>query len=465
MSGIPLLFGRATRRTGRLPSLENENMFAEPTATAQEKGLVLIGRPGLTRFADLVTGPVRAMFQQPGIFDGDRFVVAGTVLYRIPQNGVVETVLGDIEGNERVQMAGGLGPDAESEIRIVNGDGVYLYDGLTVAAETTPDDIGFTSIEFILGCWVAVRTDSQELYFRFIDSATWDPLDFESAEFKPDKAVCVRRLGDQLVVFGEASVQLFAYTGDPTFPLQPYGAGLVNEIGCRARDSVARVRDTLFFVGDDCQVFSLSPGLEAISDPGLTEILRGAAANTLVAWGYILDGHEYYVLNTEAGSFIHDRMTKFWSKASTYGEAFWRPWFGVQVADRVLCADGVGAGTLWYLDPEALDDDGDPIVRRFTAWLEIPEGRMEVGNLVLNAATGWSPQAGQGSAPLMKVRAYRDETVPGPWREASLGSLGRYGREVRWNRFGQFKSPGALFEFEVSDPVVVRVNSVRANVP
>jgi len=43
--------------------------------------------------------------------------------------------------------------------------------------------------------------------------------------------------------------------------------------------------------------------------------------------------------------------------------------------------------------------------------------------------------------------------------------LGDYGAQVRFNRWGQFKAPGALFEFEVSDPVVVRVTDVRANVP
>jgi len=67
--------------------------------------------------------------------------------------------------------------------------------------------------------------------------------------------------------------------------------------------------------------------------------------------------------------------------------------------------------------------------------------------------------------PLIKMRSYRDGVTPGPWREASLGSIGQYGKEVRWNRCGQFKAPGALFEFEVSDPVVIRINDVRVNVP
>lgn len=589
------------------------------------------------------------MFQQPGIFNGDCFVLAGEVLYRIPTNGVVEAVIGTVSGLERAQMAGGLGPDAESEIRIVTGDAVYLYDGATVASEAMPVDVeGFTSIEFVLGAWFAIRTDTQEIYYRFIDDVAWAELAFQSAEFKPDKAVCIKRLGDQVVVFGEASTQLFAYTGDTDFPLTPYSAGLTNEIGCAARDSVVRVRDALYFVGDDRQVYALTPGLKPISDPGMTEILRGASPNTYVAWGYALDNHEFYVLATEVGSFIFDRLTGFCAKASTYGEEYWRPWFGVQVADRVLCADGVGQGTVWRLEPDALDDDGDPIIRRFCAWQEIPEGRLEISNVVLNGAMGWAPQFSdrieatnlwtyseafenaawlktatlvvtddaiaapdglmsgalvndpdaadnflyrfetiandaatyavsiylkQGTAavtrfdavlnggssvistsaitwatlavagtnpgtltsagggwyrlsvpltnnesgntslqvalrpaditaantgtcyawgaqwergatttdyilttgetasryatldPKIKVRAYHDGVTPGPWRETSSGALGQYETEARWNRWGQFKAPGALFEFEVSDPVVVRVSGVRANVP
>jgi len=465
MSGLPLVFGYHTRRTGRFPPFANENLFAEAAPSNQDKGLALIGRPGLTDFTGVATGPVRALFYQAGLFGGDRFILAGPTLYRIATNATVTAVTGTVAGSERVSVAAGLNSLAESELRIATGSELYLYDGTSVALETFAGTAGASSIDYIRGMWIASHTDTQELYFRFLDDATWTALAFQSAEYTPDKAVAVTHLGDQVVVMGETSVELFALSGDAVNPLTPYGAGLINEIGCRARDSVVRLQDALYMVGDDCQVYKLTPSPKVISDPGLTEILRGAAANTLVAWGYLLDGHEYYVLATEVGSFVYDSLTGFWSKASSYGETYWRPWFGVQIGASILVADGnPGNGTLWNLDPEALTDDGEPIVARFCAWLEIPEGRLEVFNLVLNCATGWSPLAGQGSAPLIKCRAYRDGTVPGPWREASLGSTGQYDGEVRWNRCGQFKGSGVLFEFEVSDPVVRRITGVRANV-
>lgn len=465
MAGIPLAFGMFDRWTGRFPVLANENMFAEAVPTNQEKGLALIGRPGLSAsFSALATGPTRAVFQQAGLFDGDKFVLAGTVLYRIASNGISTAISGTVAGSERCRIAGDLDSTAASVLRIATGTEVYVYSGTTVASETFEGANGASDIDAIGGVFFATHASTQEVYFRYRDDVAWAPLAFLSSEYKPDKAVAITHLGDQVIIAGETSTEVFGLSGDVDYPLTRYGAGTLAEIGCRARDSVVRLRSAVYMVADDCQVIRMTPAPEVISDAGLTEILRGAASNTLVAWGYVLDGHEYYVLATEVGTFVYDRRAGFWSKASSYGESYWTPWFGMQIGERVLVANGIGTSTLRWLDPEALDDDGDPIVRRFSAWLEIKEGRLEVGNIVLGAAVGWSPQTGQGSAPLIKCRAYKDGTVPGAWREASLGALGQYGTQVRFNRWGQFKAPGALFEFEVSDPVVVRVTDVRANV-
>lgn len=652
MSGLPLAFGRSTRRMARTVRLENENLFAEPSPANQEKGLILIGRPGLIDFASLATGPVRAYFCEPGVFEGDQFFPAGDTLYRVASNGVVTSAIGTMSGLERVSIAGGLGADAESEIRIVNGDACYLYDGTNIAAEATPDSVGFTAIEYLRGCWFAVREDTQEIYFRFISDTSWAALAFQSSEYKPDKAIALKRLGDQLVVFGESSVEFFSFSGDTTYPLVPYGAGLANEIGCAARDSVVRVRDSIYFVGDDSRVIRLSPQPQVISDPGLTEIIKGAAANTLVAWGFSMDNHEFYVLASEAGSYVYDTLTGFWSKWSTYGESYFRPWFGGNVGSRIFCADGVGTGDIWEMDPDAMDDDGEPIIVRFCAYRQLSEGRQEISSIELDCATGWGPiysdrieatnlytysqdfdnaawtktsaslvvtanaavapdgtttadkiddqdaptlsdqlsrsyavandavprtfsiylkqgnttltrvdtaltggtaitssyditwatgtmtlASGVGGGtltavgsgwyriavtltnnssgnvafsmgvrpagvttnagycyawgaqletgtsateyiattsaaasryalldPIIKARAYKDGVTPGAWRDAYMGSTGEYGKTVRWNRWGQFKPPGVLFEFECSEPVPRRFSGVAANV-
>jgi hypothetical protein len=647
MVGIPLAYGQFSRRRGRLPVFASENVFAEKEPTDQAGGYALIGRPGLTAFATTATGPVRAMYQQAGIFDGDRFVLAGTVLYRIASNGVQTAASGTVAGLERAKMAADLDSVGESVLRIVTGTEIYVYDGTSVAAETFAGTAGASDIDAIGGAFFAIHTDTQEIYFRYRDDTGWAALAFESSEYKPDKAVAITHLGDQVIVAGEASTEVFALSGDADFPLDRYGSGLLSEIGCRARDSVVRLPDAVYMVGADCQVWRLSPAPQAVSDPGLVETLRGAAANTFVAWGYVLDGHEHYVLNTEVGSFVYDSLTGLWSKASSYGYDYWRPWFATQVADRVLVADGIGTGDLWYLDPDTQDDAGEPIQRRFAAWLEIKEGRLEVSSLVANCAAGWGdlysdqieatnlftyseqfdnaawlnsgvtvtanavagptghytadklddPNASDnfiyrietvaddaqpyaisiylkpGSAavsrfdvalsggtgvssvstitwsgpsvsgsgagtltsvgggwyrltaavtnnatgnttltvalrpagitaastgycyawgaqlehassatayiatlastvsryalldPKLKVRAYRDGVTAGAWREVSLGTTGHHDADVRLNRWGQFKAPGALFEFECSDAVALRVSDIRANVP
>lgn len=463
MSGIPLAFGSSLRRAGQFPEIRTVNLFAEQTSSNQEKGLALLARPGWDVLADIGDTSIRGIFYQAGLFDGDALVVAGTTLYRVASNTTVTAMTGTIPGGERVVIAAGLNSDGDSEARIANGSAMFVFDGVTVTSESFAEDNAAIDVHYAAGQWLGVPTNSQELYVRYISDASWDALTFASAEYKPDLLVKVYAIGGQVMAFGSSSTEVFALTGVPANPLEPLG--LKWPIGCMARDSVAEVGGALCMVSSDAQVYRFSPQPQVISDPGLTEQLRQAQPNTFRAWSYTLDGHAFYVLTCSEGTWVWDGA--LWSQFKSKDYAYWRAHIGAQVGTRILAADAVpGSGKIFRLSPDALTEDGEGITREFTAWLEIKEGQIVVDNLVVNCAVGEGPRSGQGSAPILQLRCSRDggKTFSG-WREASMPLTGDYSRQVRLNRWGTFKAPGALFQGRISDPVPVRVTDIRANVP
>ena len=461
MSGIPLAFGSYLRRTGRFPSFVAENLFSEPSPASQDRTLSLIGRAGMELLATIPDTPLRGIFYQKGLFDEDALVVAGTKLYRVKQNGAATAVTGTITGTNRVVIAGGLNSDAESEARIAAGDKMYVFNGVTVVSEDFAESNQATDVAYAAGQWIGVPTSTQELYVRYISDTTWDALTFASAEYQPDKIVKVVPVVGQVIAFGESSAELFALTGDPTNPIEPLS--LKWPIGCMARDAVAQVGQAVCMVAADGQVYRFGPTPAVISDPGLTEQLRQADPNSLVGWSYRIDGHEFYVLNCDRGSFVWDGSV--WNAASSYGYDYWRAGQGAQVGTRILALDALpGSGGVYRLDPDLLTDDGDPIVHVATAWLEIKEGQIAIDNVVVNCAVGEGPRSGQGSAPVMQIRCSRDGKTFSGWREAPMPLTGQHSGKVRINRWGTFQSPGALFQFRVSDPAPFRVTDIRANV-
>ena len=117
MTQIPLAYGAADRRVGDFPKLETVNMFAE-TPASDPKSLSLVGRAGLEALAVVGDGPIRAIFQRAGLFDGDALVLSGSTLARVTKSGAVTAFTGTVAGEGRVSIDAGPGVGGVSECRI-----------------------------------------------------------------------------------------------------------------------------------------------------------------------------------------------------------------------------------------------------------------------------------------------------------------------------------------------------------
>lgn len=466
MVAVPLGYGFSDRNVGKFPGLVTRNMFAERPAT-DPNALALVSRAGLEAFTSAGSGPIRAIFQRAGLFDGDMLVLSGATLYRVTTAGVATAFTGSVPGTTRVRIDAGPNADGNSEARIALGsDGVYLAIGTTVSTEAFPDDAGVTDVMYLRGFWIAVRADTQVLYSRVPGDTAWDAITFTSAEYEPDKVVGLGKLGDTVLVLGEASVEPFALTGTAANPLAPYG-GSAEDIGCRARDTiVSNLPGAVFMVGNDCAVYKMTPSPVVVSDNGIAEKIRLADAMDLRAWAFSQDQHDFLVISLGTETIVYDDATKLWATWTSDGYDYFRGHLGCSVLGEVFAADSLtNSGQLWRVNPEKLTDAGDEIDCIGTGFYQMQEGSTVCSNLVLECARGWAPISGQGSDPLVGMRYSDDQGATwSGWSERTLGAMGRYRDKARWNALGTIRAPGRMFQFKATDPTVRRFSRLNMNV-
>ena len=449
MPSIAYGAGAYRRDNGNLPELRLRNMFLEAAATA-ERNTVLLSRRGLVRDSEPGNGPVTGIFSEPGVFGGDVFTISGGRLYR------GETDLGAIGGSGPVTFAA-----SDTELAVTAGATLYRYhatDGLD--AISFPDGADVLSIVFHDGLFLAVRDDTQRWYFSAtLDADTWGALDYASAERRPDPLLDIRVLNDTAFLFGATTIEPWANTGDAELPYSRIEQRLFDK-GLWATGCVEEIDNTLVFVGDDGMVYRLAEVPQRVSDHGIEE--RIASSATVGTFAYQYEGHSFFCLRLDAGTFQFDLATGQWSELASYGRANFRGRCAVSVGTEVLFGDD-GEGVIWRFG--GWDDDGVPVERLFTAAAAIPGGALAINNIGIEANSGWtSLLAGQGSNPTAEMRASRDAGATfGNWRSAPLGQQGRHRTRTQWRRLGLFDAPGALFEFRCTDPVSFRVSSVRVN--
>lgn len=88
MVDIPLVPTSIKRDVAKEPFISLVNRFAEVNPSLNEGPISTIARPGLRKFVEVGTGPVRKVFTQPGCFNDSLFAISGLELYQIDSNGI-----------------------------------------------------------------------------------------------------------------------------------------------------------------------------------------------------------------------------------------------------------------------------------------------------------------------------------------------------------------------------------------
>lgn len=439
MPALLLGLSAYSRADGALAPVRLVNLIPEDAPTSPT-GKVLLGRPGLEEVQDWAD--LRGVYRDAGVFDNDLFSVAGTTLRRDT------TTLGTVSGDDRIEWAYTV-----DGLFVLGGGIVYQYDGSTLEATAFPDDAAVASLAQIDNILVAVRQDTGTVYFRLPGDTTWNGLDYFSAEREPDPAIAVRQLNDLLYVFGRSSVELFAPTGDATVPFgRVDGASFAR--GCKDRDSIVGLDNTLFFVGEDSVAYRADSVPQRISDHGIEERLRQSL--TASAFSFSWDGHKLWVVELDGETLAYDVASGSWIQLTYDGGRF--P--GLGWYDGVDAY--VGGAKLWKLADRA-DDDGQEMERVFTSIAPV-NAPVTCHALEVILSPGVSEVDGEQA--IVQTRLSRDQgRTWGDWRDAQIGFSGEYRKRARLRRWGMLDAPGAAFEHRITDPVKVRFSGVEMNPP
>ena len=477
------------------------NLFPEATP---ENGLeigYLNRAPGLDKLVTIGSGPIRGLWahQTNG---ADAYCVSGTEFYKIyPDYTYVK--LGDVAGAGPVTFA-----DNGIQIFIAANPNGYIYNEVTnVFAQIT--DIDFTgagTVTYLDGYFVYNEPDSQKIWItQLLDGTSVDPLDFASAEGSPDGVVAVNSIHRELWVFGTDTTEVWYDSGATDFPLIPI-QGAFNEIGCIAPYSVAKLDNSLFWLGNDPRGFGViyrSNGYAAqrVSTHAIEYAVQGYTnISDAVAYTYQQEGHAFYVISFPTGNatWVYDVATGAWHERAylTNGE-FTRHRSNCQCnfQSTTLVGDYEN-GNIYKFDLDVYADNNNP-QKWLRSWRALPSGqnnlkRTAQHSLQLEAETGvglngidsFDPLEGflvtesgdtittesgdellvtvatvEGANPRVMLRWADDGGHT--WSNehwTTMGRIGQYGYRTIWRRLGMTqKLRDRVYEVSGTDPVKIAI--------
>ena len=416
--------------------------------------------PGLRLFGT-ATGLDRGMFQHKEIL----YKVTGQTLYTVNSAGT-HTNRGTIPGTDRCIFAAIL-----DTIIIVTGGLVYTWDGTTLATMTDTDLEQPNSVCHLNNQLIFDGDAGRFMTGDAGSASSINSLNIATAESEADDVVRVYTLRQNLLVFGDKTIQPYWNSGDGNPPFDPVITGNVF-VGLGALHSVANDDNVLYFYGDDDQVYVLQGyNVAPIStEPMAREFAAYETTEDAIGWCMTVGGYSFYILTfpTVGKTWAYQQGGE-WFELSTGADAGrWRGNSHAYCFRKNLIADYAN-GNIYVLDDNVYTDNSEAIVRQRDSaplhggLLKAPGKRLEMNRFELLLETGVGLVSGQGSDPVVMLsfsddggRTFSTEM----W--GSIGQVGEYQFKVEWFALGSFEN--RIIRIKTSDPVHYSIYSAAAEI-
>ena len=372
----PILGSSYVARSVNAADSRMVNLFPEVVPDGGKEPAFLQRCPGLRLVATVGDGPIRGMWK----FGDFLYVASGGKLYRADGNFAV-TELGLINGSGPVSMS-----DNGTQLFVACNPDAFIYNASTgVFAQITDVDFpGAVTVGYLDGYFVFNEPNSQRFWVTSLNDGTQiDPLDFASAEGNPDNIVSLMVDHREVWLFGNNTIEVWYNAGAADFPLERI-QGAFMETGCLAPYSVAKLDNSVFWLGSDARgngIVYRNNGYNAqrVSTHAVEwQIQQYGVLNDAIGYSYQQDGHSFYVLTfpTANATWVFDVATGAWHERAAWdGVEFRRHRSNCQAnfAGEVLVGDWEN-GSLYALDPEVYDDSG-ATQRWLRSWRALPTGQ------------------------------------------------------------------------------------------
>jgi len=418
-SDFPLPDGGYSDLTRDWTLQDLENYIPLPAQQAGARSRVLYRTaPGLDVIASIGAGPHRGAINAEGAL----FVVSGQTLYEVAKDGTA-TGRGTIPGTGRVSMAynqitGG------NQIVIANGSSGYVYNTYTGAFTQITDAgfPGFKSCDFLNQYIVGVEPLGRFWFHSdLVDALSYNTLDRYAAETSPDPIQGLIASHNEVLVFGGRTIE--PWVNDPesnaagtAFQLE---RGSVIERGCINGNTIRRLDNSVFFVGDDRVPYRLNGYTPVpIGTPVLAAAWRDLNPTKAFAFTYEDRGHViYYVTWGDGQTWGYDVVTGKWHRRQSFGHDRWRLNTLVKWGNEWVGGD-FQSGKLYRLAWGFVYEGCEIMPRRMrTGVLHADGNPVSVGGFKLVASTG---------AALTEAGASIPPSISGALADGSVGDAVNY---------------------------------------
>ena len=294
------------------------NMYPESTPDGGKTAAYFQRVPGIQGVFNLGgTGAVRGMWVVKNVL----YAVVGTRFISLTGIGTSivtpTTISSSISGTGPVSMV-----DNGVQIFIAANPDGYIYNINTTAFAQIgdPDFPGAVTVGYINGYFVFNEPNSQRVWVtELFDGTSVDPLSFASAEASPDNVVSLIVDHKEIWIFGNNSTEVWYDAGQPDYPLAPI-QGAFLETGCAAPYSIAKMDNSVFWLGTDARGFGMvyrARGYQPqrISTHAIEYAIQSySTISDAIAYTYQQDGHMFYVLTfpTANVTWVYDAATQMW---------------------------------------------------------------------------------------------------------------------------------------------------------
>lgn len=450
---VPINFNGPTlqARSSRVNDQLTVNMYAKATTPASRSPVVCYSLPGLKSSLTAGTGPHRG---EPIKFGTSWFLVSGSEFYEVDALGVATRRGVLVSSVGRIKMA-----KTFTQIGIVDGSFVYIWDGLSLTQITTGPAMPVW-IESINGYFLVVEGGSQNFFLSGLnDGSTWNPLDYDVAAAVSDELNALSTTTGDVWLLGTESLEIWYFSGNADFPITKI-PGMVFDYGLAARHSLSALDSNPIWLaqtpkGGPVVVTAEGRQPRILSNDDLNwQLSQLTRTDDAIGMCYTQAGDPFYVLSfpTDQVTFGLDIKTGWWHIREAPDGRMWDVAGMVYFGDKHY-ACSAHDGVVYELDFATYQDRGENRRRaRRAAVVDDSATKMTHNALEFILEVGVGTLTGDAISPTVQLR-YSDDGGKNWSSNLSrpLGIQGAYRTRVVFETLGD--SYGRIYELSTRHPV------------
>lgn len=328
---------------------------------------------------------------------------------------------------------------------------------------------GCKTVSYMNGRFIAVDPNTQNFYVsEVLDGGYWDALNVQTVDSNPDYCIGQVVSHNELIVFCEDSGEVFFDSGTIPSPFIRNLSGIF-EIGCAATFSIAKLDNTVFWLGRSDEgkgiVYKLNGYTPTrISNYGVENSIQAMSViSDARAFTYQKDGHHFYVLTFPTGNktFVFDANTNLWHERAQFINGTFGRWEAQEhlFFNNIHYVTDYFTNNLYSIDSSTYTNGANSckVLRSFRS----PSSEMKritQHRLQLEAEFGVGSLG--ATEPQIMLRWSNDSGHTwNNYLNKGIGAIGQYFKRVIWNRLGMTKGPARLYEISCSEDVkIVLIN-------